>query len=124
MGRPLNLHRFGGLTSNTGKQIQVRAKVAVPAPAVSANRAASLLKQKNQYSFHVQDSTGVKGICRLVNKANGSLLDGEMNLVATPSVGPAFRLKKITNRFCWDFLGNRFRWAFDPATGKVVVTSA
>lgn len=118
MGRPLNLHRLGGLTSNTGKQISVRARV------TTTHRAASLMKQKNQYSFHIEDSTGEKGICRLVNKANGSLLAGEMNLVATPAVGPTFRLKKITNRFCWDFTGNRYRWAFDPASGKVVVTSA
>ena len=120
MGRPLNMKKFAGLVSEAGKQLQVKAKLA----SGSAGNA-SLIQQKNQYSFKVLlASNSAVGICRFVDKATASLLVGEMSLTATPAVGSAFRIKKITNRFVWDFAGNRYAWSFDAGSGKIVVDNA
>lgn len=118
MGRPLNIRKLAGDVSATGKQLLVKAKVG----AAAGN--ASLIQQKNQYSFRVAlVAGGAQAICRFVNKATASLLAGEMNLTVTPASGPTFYAKKITNRYLWDFNGNRFMWSFDPVTGKVVAES-
>ena len=119
MGRPLNIDKLAGSTAQGGKQLLVKAKLATG----SAGNA-SLLQQKNQYSFKVLlASNSAVGICRFVDKSTGSLLVGEMNLTVTPASGPTFRAKKITYKFVWDFSGNRYRWSFDPETGKVVAES-
>ena len=128
MGRPLNLHRMGNRHNLEAHQ-QISVKANVGSGAVTAY----LWQQKNQYSFRVttnMDPTlGTMAICKLVNKANGALTfdpvtgRGEMNLIGTPAVGPAFKIKRITNRFAWDFLGNRYFWEFSAVAGKIVVTS-
>jgi hypothetical protein len=119
MGRPLNIRKLAGDVTGTGKQLLVKAKVGA---AAAGN--ASLTQQKNQYSFRVTAVTGgAQAICRFVDKATGALLVGEMSLTVTPASGPTFHAKKITNRYVWDFAGNRYMWSFDPVTGKVVAES-
>jgi hypothetical protein len=114
MGRPLNIDRLGGDTTQTGLQLQVKAKVS----SIVAVGNCSVIQQKNQYSFRCMNGTGIKHICRLVDKTIGNVLLGEMTITATPAAGPAFRIKKVTNRFCWDFNNNRFRWTFGAASGS------
>lgn len=118
MGRPLNLHRYGGPTTAAGKQIVVRSRITTNA------RSASLIQQKNQYSFRVEDSASEVGICKLVDKISANLLPGEMSLTVTPTVGSPFRVRKITNRFVWDFTGVRFLWTLNATTGKVEAENA
>jgi len=117
MGRPLNIRRLAGNITEGGKQLAVRAKI------TTNHRSASLIQQKNSTSFKVLDSSGQSGVCTLVNKANNDLLAGEMTLSVTPAVGPVFRAARITNKFVWDFSGNRHRWSFNPVSGKVLVGS-
>jgi hypothetical protein len=118
MGRPLNIHRFGGAVSKSGAQLSVKANLSG-----TPNVTAGLVQQKKQREFRVVDSVGNKALCTLVNKAGGALLVGEMSLRVTPTVGPAFYAKKITNRFVWDFNNVRYSWAFSGA-GKVIADNA
>ena len=117
MGRPLNIRRLAGNVAEGGKQLAVRAKI------TTNHRSASLIRQKNSTSFKVLDSSGETGVCKLVNKTNNDLLAGEMTLSVTPATGSAFRAARITNKFVWDFAGNRSRWSFNPVSGKVLATS-
>lgn len=117
MGRPLNIRRLAGDVSQGGKQLVARAKIS------TNHRSASIVKQKNSTSFKVLDSSGETGVCKLVNKANKDLLAGEMTISVTPATGPAFYAARITNKFVWNFDGQRSRWSFDPVAGKVLVGS-
>jgi hypothetical protein len=100
-----NVGGTGGLTSQTGNQIKVRCKIGS-----NANADASILGQKGIRKFRVQDSAGNKGACKLVNKANGSLLAGEMNIVITKIDASTVFASRITNKFVYDFSGNRYRY--------------
>ena len=117
MGRPLNIRRLAGDVSQGGKQLVARAKIS------TNHRSASLIRQKNSTSFKVLDSSGETGICKLVDKANKDLLAGEMTISVTPATGTTFNAARITNRFVWDFSDQRYRWSFNPVSGKVLVGS-
>ena len=118
MGRPLNLHKFGGAVSKAGVQLSVKANLSG-----TPNVTAGLDQQKKQRQFRVVDGAGNKALCKLVNKAGAALLLGEMSLRVTPTVGAPFYAKKITNRFVWDFNNVKYSWAFS-GTGKVIADQA
>ena len=123
MGRPLNIHKFGGPVAKTGAQLKVKAKILIGVmPTVVT---AGLIQQKKQREFRVVDGAGHKGLCTFVVGSTPGTPDnvGEMCLKITPVVGPAFYAKKITNRFVWDFAGNKFTWAFSGA-GKIIAENA
>lgn len=115
MGRPLNLHKVGGPVSKAGQQLSVKANL------TGAVVTAGLLQQKKQRSFVVVDGAGHKLTCTFVDSATPAV--GEMSLRVTPTTGPAFFAKKITNRYLWDFAGAKYAWAFN-ATGSKVVAEA
>lgn len=118
MGRPLNIHKFGGAVSKAGSQLAVKANLSG-----TANITAGLEQQKKQRTFRVIDAGGNTALCTFVDKVGTALLQGEMSLKVTPSVGPAFYAKKITNRYVWDFNNVRYVWAFS-GTGKVIADAA
>ena len=66
--------------------------------------------------------------CTLVDKANGSLAAGEMNILCTRANSSTFYAKRITNKHVWDFNDNKYlvgstaTTATDPDT--VAVTRA
>ena len=95
----------GGDTGQTGRQIQARCKIGS-----NANADCFIIAQKGSHKFRVQDASSNKGVCKLVNKANGSLLAGEMNLVITKLDASTVFASKITNKFVWDFSGNKYRY--------------
>ena len=118
MGRPINIHKFGGVVSKAGFQIQVKANLSG-----TANVAAGLIQQKKQRQFRVEDAAGNKALCTFVNKAPAACLVGEMSLKLTNPNSSFFYASKITNRYVWDFAGNRYMWAFS-GTGKIIVDAA
>lgn len=100
----------GGLTSQTIATIQPRVKVG---SAAHAN--GSILAQKGASKFQVTDGTNT-GVCTLVDKANASLAANEMNITVTKQDASTFRAKRITNKWVYDFNGNKYRYWFSTAT--------
>lgn len=115
MGRPMNLHKFGGAVTKAGQQLAVKANIS------GTVVTAGLIQQKKQRSFVVVDNSGNKATCTFVDSAAPAL--GEMSLKVTPTVGLAFFAKRITNRFVWDFNDVRYMWDFSAA-GKVIAENA
>lgn len=104
----------GGLTSISGNQIQVKA---YPTGGSAGN--ASILRSKGLKKFLVTDGTNTS-ICTLVDKAVGTLAEGEMSITATDSGSSTFRVARITNKFLIDFSGNKYQWKFGAATSSAV----
>jgi hypothetical protein len=119
MGRPINIQKFAGVLSQAGLQLAVKANLSG-----TPNVTCSLIQQKKQREFRVQDASSNTALCTFVDKAATACLEGEMMITITPSSGTAFRAKKITNRYVWDFAGNRYMWTFNATTGKVVAEAA
>jgi len=88
----------GGVYTQAGPQIHVQCYIK------GASRAeGGILLMKGEHKFYVQDATGNKGQCTLVNKAKASLLPGEMSITVTKADASTFYASKITNKFVWDF---------------------
>jgi len=66
----------GGLTSQTGRQIQGQVYVKG-----SSSQQGSILAQKGSHKFRVQDAGGKIGVCTLVNSPNPTA--GQMNILLT-----------------------------------------
>ena len=104
----------GGLTSQTGYQIQPAVKVG----GASAGTG-SIITQKGAHKFRVTDGTNV-GICTLANKASGSLCNNEMSITVTKADTTTFYASRITNKYVWDFAGVRYRYHLAAATADFV----
>ena len=89
MGRPLSKKFF---TSGDGSQLGVRAKVAG-----HAEGAGSIVNQRGARRFKVNIG-GTVGVCKLVVKADGTLLDGEMTITVVTDAGASKKVSKINNR--------------------------
>jgi hypothetical protein len=89
MGRPLSKKFFA---SGDGSQLGVRAKIAG-----SAEGSGSIVNQRGARRFKV-NIAGTIGVCKLVDKADGLLLDGEMTISVTTDAGATKRVTKINNR--------------------------
>jgi hypothetical protein len=63
----------------------------------TAQTAGDIIKQEGSRRYLIQNSDG-KGICKLVTTATGSLLVGEMNLIATDYNGSTYYVTKLTGR--------------------------
>jgi hypothetical protein len=72
----------GGLTSQTGSQIQGQSYVTG-----ASSQTCSILAQKGAHKFRVQDALGNKGICTLMNSPN--VTAGKMNILITLNGGAA-----------------------------------
>ena len=73
-----------------------------------------IVKQKGARRFkvaHLED--GDTYVCKLVDKSyndSSAVVAGEMVIVGYLN-GQAVRLRKLNNRTCADFNGNRYKWA-------------
>jgi hypothetical protein len=104
MGRPINKRYFG---SGTGDQIKVRAF-----PTGGAEGDGVIVRQKGSARFIVNVG-GVIGLCKLVNKANGSLVAGEMTItVANDAATPNLRVAKISGKKVTLVNGTSASWTF------------
>lgn len=65
------------------------------------------------------------GVCKLVDKADGSLAADEMSIMGELSSGGQVRVKKLYNRTARDFSNNRYKWAIvDDSTATLLVLTA
>jgi hypothetical protein len=108
-----NIGGTGGLTSQTGLQIRPTVKIA-------SNSAASgsILTQKGAHKFRVTDGTNT-GICELVNLATPTAAN-TMSIVVTKADTSTFRASRITNKFVYDFAGNKYRYHLAAADATFV----
>ena len=96
----------------------------------TAQTAGDIIKQEGSRRYLIQNSDG-KGICKLVTTATGSLIVGQMNIVATDWNGSTYFVSKLTahkavlvrSTASTAFLvgnGISTRWTLAAATGTVV----
>jgi hypothetical protein len=122
MGRPINKRFFGVL--DDGTNITINCKVGGNA----ASDQGMIIKQRTVNKFRVDDSklgTGNEGVCKLVNKAVGALLDDEMSIDGVIAGGlQGIKIKKLYNRTCRDFNNNRYKWVVqnDSTVSLLVLT--
>jgi hypothetical protein len=103
----------GGLTSLSGNQIQPTVKIG------SASAASgSIIAQKGMKKFRVTDGTNT-GTCTLVNLATPTVAN-TMSIVVTKSDASTFQASRITNKFVYDFAGNKYRYKLAAATATFV----
>jgi hypothetical protein len=79
------------LTTTRGNGLSVTVNLGAGAAA------ADIMKQASSARYLVR-TAAAQGVCKLVAKASGSLLDGEMNLIATDSLGSTYYVRKLTAR--------------------------
>ena len=138
MGRPLKIAKasgtvdtgfpstsvgvVGGNTSQSGNQIQVRARVTG-----FVEGDGYIVRQKGANKFLV-NVAGNTGVVRLVDKADGTLAAGECTITLTKADTSTVRAKRLSSKFAIDFsnvkylLGATATAATDPDT--VTVESA
>jgi hypothetical protein len=113
MGRPLNKRYFG---DGAGNQIKVRAKV-------GSNSVADgyIISQRSTRRFKV-NANGNVAVCKLVDKADGSLLANEMNITVLTDANTLSRVTKMYNRVAI-VGGQKVKWNFsaDMEDGAVQV---
>ena len=88
-----------------------------------------IVKQKGARRFKVQHlEDGDTYVCKLVDKSyndSSAVVAGEMVIVGYKTDGQAVRLRKLNNRTCADFNGNRYKWALsDDSTTSVITLTA
>ena len=116
MGRPLNKKFF---KSGDGSQLGIRAKIGS-----AAEGAGSIVNQRGARRFKV-NVAGTVGVCKLVDKANGTLLAGEMTISVVTDAGATTRVTKINNRTAV-VAGVKTPWTFvvSAVDGKVQAVDA
>lgn len=141
MGRPINKKWFGRLAdaddvrfaplNDTFFNIAVNVQVGANAESEEGY----ILRQRSTSSFLVNDNkagtkttpsgsgTGNVGVCRLVDKASGTLAANEMSIQGTldDGTGTQVRIKKIYNRTCRDFNNNRYTWVIENDSTETVM---
>jgi len=119
-----------GLTSNVQNSIQTYAYV----PGGSSGLLGDIVKQESSKRYLVRTADGT-GQCRLAAVATGSLAEGQMNIIATDTLGSTYYVTKLTARratltTATDNGGFEYAsgavagWTLDAATtGKVSISS-
>lgn len=102
MGRPLNKRYFG---TGAGNQIKTRFQLA------GTEYDGYILKQVGSKRYKVTDGAGHTGICTLVDAADNSLADNQMNVEVLLDNGTFARASKIYGRVAI-INGTKVRWNF------------
>lgn len=148
MGRPINKRYFGKpanaddnvlypITGDTFYNLTIAVQVASNTETASG----WILQQRSSTRFLVNDlaagtkrtpsgsGTGNVGICKLVDKAAGSLDANEMVIVGYVSGagvgGEPVRIRKLYNRTCRDFNNVRYKWTIqdDSSVTALILTA-
>lgn len=98
----------GGLTSQTGRQIQPTVFVKG-----GSSQTGSIKLQKGRKDFLVTDGT-LTGQCQLVN--SGTLAAGQAYILVTKADSSTFYAARIDNKFVHDWAGNKYRYHLATAT--------
>lgn len=90
---------FVAITSLTNTRINaIRSTAFIPASdGGTAAREADIVKQESSRRYLVETAEGI-GQCRLVAVANASLVAGQMNILATDTLGSTYYVTKLTAR--------------------------
>lgn len=144
MGRPVNKKYFGPLAAadDAGNKPNndVKFNIAINCQ-IGTNIESErgyILRQRSATKFLVNDTadgtkrtpagagTGNVSVCRLVDKAPGTLAANEMSINGVISgSGQAVRISKLYNRTCRDFANNRYTWEVqDDSTATIIVLTA
>jgi hypothetical protein len=109
----------------TGGQGQSITSTGVKTIAVTYNTTANaqvttgyIIAQKGIRKFRVANAAAVGtsiDTVTLVNKAAGALGPDEARIVCYNTSNTAFNASRITNKFVYDFSGNRYRYVLAPA---------
>jgi len=108
MGRPLNKKFFG--VNNMGTTFKVQFFNG------TTSKPGYIVKQVGSKRFKCEDISGNKVICKLVNKAAGALLAGEMSITAKLDNGTVVHVVKIASRLFTAGDGKRYPWSFSSST--------
>ena len=114
MGRPVNKRYFG---AGSGNQIKVRAKIGA-----AAEGDGYIVSQRGTNKFKVTVGAD-SGVCKLVNKASGSLADNEMIINVLTDGGEYAQVTKLYNRLAIVEGNQKVKWTFNAsqADGAVQV---
>ena len=104
MGRPLNKRFFG---TGAGNQIKCRFKTG------GTEHSGYIDAQKGSAIFICNNGAGVTARCKLVDKAQGALADGEMTITIKDDGGNIKQVLKISGHNVTVDTGERIRWTFD-----------
>ena len=98
----------GGLTSQTGRQIQPNVYLTG-----GSSGTGSIIAQKGRKTFRVTDGTRT-GHCTLVN--TNTLAVGQMYILVTKADSTTFYAARISNKYVHDFSGKKYRYHLATAT--------
>jgi hypothetical protein len=122
MGRPLKKSLFGANAKNNLK---------VQFYNGTASKQGYIVKQVGSRRFKCKDAAGNAAICKLVNKAAGSLAAGEMTITVKLDSGTVANVQKISSKMLTVYAANggspgRYPWNFSTSTsdGYVQVEEA
>ena len=128
MGRPLNKRYFGSLATadqraaGSETQENIRAEANLNTTGVVDD--AFIVAQKGSNKFILRNKAGdanSQTVCRLVNKATGSLALGEMVLFGSDGTGNRITLKKITARKATDYNNNQYTWEIQDDSSETIM---
>jgi len=108
MGRPINKRFFGEPTAD-GNEIKVRFRATGQAEANGW-----IVKQLGSKKFRCYDGTNTMD-CTLVDKAQGTLVAGEMTITVKDDGGTARQVTKIAGRKVTLDTGTSIAWNFSDA---------
>jgi hypothetical protein len=127
---PLGVNDGGAGNKKVGPKIPVDAAGFDTKIQISEESTADvyIVKQKGARRFKVQHTEdGDTKVCKLVNKSfddSSAIVAGEMVIIGYLN-GQAVRLRKLNNRTCADFNGNRYKWALeDDSTTSLITLTA
>ena len=100
VGYPVGTAQVGGNTALAGNQLEVEVKVGA-----NAQDTGYIVRQKGAHKFLVSDGTNV-GVCTLAD--TGTPADDQMSIECTKADTSTFYASRITNKFVWDFAGNKY----------------
>ena len=105
-------NHIGGVGGDTSQAVSTIATTVK----IGTNSAASgyILHQKGAHKFRVTDGTHT-GVCTLVNLATPTAAN-TMSIIVTKQNATTFRASRITNKWVYDFAGNKYRYWFASAT--------
>jgi hypothetical protein len=115
MGRPIK-DKFFGDPSGPYKQFD-DIDAWIPGEAGEEKCYITQQRSDNKYRLVGKTSSGI-GICQLVDKAAGSLAEGEMVMTCTPFGGSPERVKAMAQNKVKTFSGNRYRYAKNKRAEK------
>lgn len=113
MGRPLNKRLFGA-NAKTNLKVQFYNG--------SASKQGYIVKQVGSRRFKCKDAAGNAAVCKLVNKAAGDLVAGEMTITVKLDNTTVVHVQKISSRMLTVYPGEgvpaltRYPWNFSSST--------